>query len=81
MVEDIEIRIRGQIDRDWSDWLHGMSVAHVAGGETVLAGQVRDQAALRGLLSRIADLNLPLVSLQSWNAVGQEGGQPEVSGM
>jgi hypothetical protein len=80
-VEDIEIRIRGQIDRDWSDWLQGMSIAHVPGGETVLTGHVRDQAALRGLLSRLADLNLALISLQSQKTNGRVAQQPEVSTM
>lgn len=64
-MQHIEIRIKGQIDKDWSDWMGGLSISHTAHGETVLTGSVRDQAALYGLLSRLSDLGLQLLSLTS----------------
>lgn len=50
-MQQVEIHVRGQIDRDWSDWLGGLKITHTADGSTVLSGPVRDQAALYGLLS------------------------------
>ncbi|OGO39842.1 MAG: hypothetical protein A2147_03745 [Chloroflexi bacterium RBG_16_57_8] len=62
-MEAIEIRIRGQIDKSWSDWLGGLTIAHNAAGDTVLTGSVRDQSALVGLLNRLSGLGLRLVSV------------------
>jgi len=59
-MELVEIRVKGHIATDWSDWLGGLTVTHTQQGETVMSGPVRDQAALRGLLNRIADLGLQL---------------------
>jgi hypothetical protein len=64
-MQQVEIHIMGQIDRDWSDWLGGLQVIHTADGCTVLSGSIRDQAALYGLLSQLANLGLKLVSLSS----------------
>ena len=58
----VEIRIKGTLKQDWSDWLEGLSVAHQANGDTVLSGQILDQAVLLGLLNRIHGLNLELLS-------------------
>ena len=60
-MQQIEIRVKGQIDQHWSDWFGGLNITHTERGESVLTGTVRDQAALRGLLSRIADLGLELI--------------------
>ena len=62
---DVEIRIKGRIDEDWSEWLGGLIVIPTEGGETHLVGQVRDQAMLRGLLNELADLGLELVSVNT----------------
>ena len=62
-MQQVTIYVKGQIGPDWSDWLGGLSVSHTKQGETVLTGLVRDQAALRGLLDRLADLGLQLVSV------------------
>jgi hypothetical protein len=64
-MQQIEIRVKGQIDRNWSDWLEGLTIAHTQQGETLLTGSVRDQAALHGLLDRLANLGLQLISVSS----------------
>jgi hypothetical protein len=60
----VEIRIRGRIDEHWSDWFAGLEITHTEQDETILTGAVTDQAALYGLLARLRDLGLPLVSVQ-----------------
>lgn len=62
-MQEIEIKVRGQIDRGWSDWFGGLTITHTPQGETVLAGSIRDQAELRGMLFRLADLGLDLISV------------------
>jgi hypothetical protein len=64
-MEWIEIRVKGQLDRNWSDWFGGMAITHTIQGETVLAGPIRDQAELRGVLCRLSDIGLTLVSLDT----------------
>ena len=64
-MQEIEIKVRGQIDRGWSDWFGGLSIAHTPKGESVLSGSVRDQSELRGMLFRLTDLGLELVSLDT----------------
>jgi hypothetical protein len=63
----VKIRIKGTLKEDWSDWLEGLSVSNQADGETVLNGQISDQAALLGLLNRIHGLNLQLLSFSQSN--------------
>lgn len=58
-----EIRVRGHVPPDWSDWFSGLSVSHDAGGDTILRGMLADQAALHGLLTKIRDLGIPLVAV------------------
>jgi hypothetical protein len=58
----VEIRIKGTLKQDWSDWLEGLILSNQENGETVLNGQLSDQAALLGLLNRIHGLNLQLLS-------------------
>jgi hypothetical protein len=61
----VKIRVKGQIDEHWSDWFGGLMVTHTGQNETVLTGPVVDQAALYGLLTKLRDLGLPLLSLNS----------------
>ncbi len=63
-MRGVEITVKGRIDPSWSEWLGGLSVTHADDDETVLRGQLPDQAALYGVLSRLRDLGLPLVSLR-----------------
>jgi hypothetical protein len=58
-----EIRVKGQLDQSWSDWLEGLEVSLLDNGEMILSGQLGDQAALIGLLNKIYGLNLALLSL------------------
>ena len=58
-----QIRIRGTLDEGWSDWFEGLDIAAQAGNVTLLTGKLADQIALHGLLSRLRDLGLPLLSV------------------
>ena len=58
-----EIRLQGRLDERWASWFDGMSIEPGPDGTTVLRGPVVDQAALHGLLARLRDLGLPLVSI------------------
>ncbi len=62
-MQQIELRIKGLIDRDWSNWLAESSVIQTPRGETLLAGIARDQSAFYGLLSRLSSLGLQVISL------------------
>ena len=64
-MQSVEIRVKGQIDAHWSDWFEGLTVVHTAKGETVLTGDVADQAELYGLLAKLRDLGLLLTSVNS----------------
>jgi hypothetical protein len=57
------IRVKGQIDPKWADWFDGFSISRLDNDETLLTGSVPDQPALHGLLNKIRDLGLPLISL------------------
>ena len=56
-MEQVVIIVKGHIDSNWSDWLGEMAIKHTKEGNTLLRGQIRDQAALNGLLSQIFDHN------------------------
>jgi hypothetical protein len=58
-----EIRVKGQLDESWSDWLEGLQVKLLDNGEMILSGQIGDQAALMGVLNKLYGLNLALLSL------------------
>jgi hypothetical protein len=62
-AESYEIRLEGHLDGRWAAWFGGLTLTHESDGTTVLHGPVVDQAALHGLLQKVRDLGLPLVSV------------------
>ena len=67
-----EIRLKGHLDSRWTAWFDGLSLTNESDGTTVIHGPVADQAALHGLLQKVRDLGLPLVSVTQL-----QPGQPE----
>jgi hypothetical protein len=61
--EIYQIVVKGHLDSEWSDWFDGLTIALVDNGETILSGPIIDQAALHGVLIKIRDLGLTLLSL------------------
>jgi hypothetical protein len=66
-----EFRVEGHLPSGWSDWFEGLSIQREAGGVSVLSGPLPDQAALHGVLARIRDLNLNLISVTRVRATAQ----------
>ena len=62
MKEKIVIKIRGHLSENWKEWFDGMDISH-EGDLTVLSGEMTDKAYLHGILNRIRDLNLKLISV------------------
>jgi hypothetical protein len=58
-----EIRVRGLLDSHWSAWFEGLTLTHLGNGQTLIAGPIQDQAALHGILAKIRDLGLHLLSV------------------
>jgi hypothetical protein len=69
-----EIRVEGELSRRWSVWFDGLRLTSAPGGVTIIAGEVADQAALHGLLARIRDLGLPLISVRRTGPPRRGGG-------
>ena len=69
-----QIRLRGHLDDQWTDWFGGLTITLEENGDTLLTGPIVDQAALFGLLKKVRDLGLPLVSIDC-----VEPDQPDVS--
>jgi hypothetical protein len=57
------IMVEGQLEPDWRDWFEGMELSSLEEGDTLLTGRIPDQAALHGVLNRIGDLGLVLISV------------------
>jgi hypothetical protein len=71
-----EIRIADSLDQSWTTWFNGMQITNEPGGVTVITGVVADQAALHGLLAKVRDLGLSLLSIQR---IGREHREDERS--
>ncbi len=62
-MEDVEILIRGHIDHHWSEWLGGLQINHVEQENSLLSGTISDQAMLHGILTKLRDLDLKIISV------------------
>ena len=69
-----QIRIKGHLGRQWTDWFEGLTITLEEDGETLLTGPVVDDAALHGLLKKVRDLGMPLLSV-----IRVEPGQADAS--
>jgi hypothetical protein len=70
-----EIRIKGHLDAQWMTWFDGLTITLEENGETLLSGHVADQAALHGLLKKVRDLGMPLVSVVQVQSKCSEKGE------
>jgi hypothetical protein len=66
-----EIRVRGVLNQRWSDWFDGFRIDNQV-HDTILVGPVIDQAELHGLLAKIRDLGLPIISVERVNSAGSD---------
>lgn len=73
-MQEVEIRLKGQLDPAWSSWLGTLTVTHLPTGESVLSGPVRDQSALYGLIERLSSLGLELLQVNVMPQTKTEGG-------
>ena len=64
-MQNVEIRVKGKIDPHWSEWLDGLEICHEGEDETLLTGQVVDQATLYGILKKLRDLGLKLLLVKT----------------
>jgi hypothetical protein len=64
-MQKVEIRIEGHLEPAWEEWLGGFNLAHTEQDETILTGEVKDQAALYGLIAKLRDLGVKLISVNS----------------
>jgi len=60
-----QVKIKGHLGGQWTDWFEGLAITLEDNGDTLLTGSVTDQAALHGLLRKVRDLGMPLVSVTS----------------
>jgi hypothetical protein len=67
-----QIRVKGHLDDVWTDWFGGLTISNLDNGESILSGPLADQAALHGVLKRISNLGLALISVITL----PEGGKP-----
>jgi len=71
-VQYYEIRLKGHLEPRWVKWFDGLAITLVEDGDTLLTGPVADQAALHGLLKKVRDVGLPLLSVNSVETVTKE---------
>ena len=71
-MHQVQIRVKGQIDERWSEWLDGLAITHTGEDETLLTGPILDHSALYGLMSKLRDLGLPLAEVSVGGEVPNE---------
>lgn len=76
-----EIRIRGHLNHRWAGWFEDMTITLEANGTTLLTGPLADQAALHGLLKKVRDSGLPLVSVNPVEHGSADAAQPAAAGV
>lgn len=62
-MQQVEIHVEGHLDTQWAEWLNGFTLAHTVQNQTILRGSVKDQADLYGLMAKLRDLGVKLVSV------------------
>jgi hypothetical protein len=77
MPEYYEVKVRGHLDPCWSDWFAGLKLTHLERDVTLLSGLLHDQAALHGLLERVRDLNLTLISVTRQDPLSPDSNKEE----
>ncbi len=75
-LERYEIRLQGHLAARWAAWFDGLSLTHQGDGTTVISGPVVDQAALHGLLKKVRDLGLPLISVTQTDPTTEQETHP-----
>ncbi len=77
--ETYEIKLKGHLNESWADWFDGMTFTHESDGTTTLTGEVLDQSALHGLLKKVRDLGLPLISVNRIGSDQTDGADVEIN--
>jgi len=67
-MQNVEIRVKGMLDPSWSEWLENLEILHEEGDQTLLTGQIVDQATLYGILKKLRDLGLKLLLVRITDA-------------
>lgn len=75
-MQRVEITVKKRIDFNWSEWFEGLTICHTDQDETILTGTVVDQSALYGLLTKLRNLGLSLVSVNSIEVTGNGDAAP-----
>ena len=75
MMQRVEVRVEGCLDRQWAEWFEGMEMTQTTGGETLITGDIVDQAALYGLIGKLRDLGVRLLAIKfeerDWTEKGE----------
>ena len=82
-MQNTEIRVKGHIDPTWSDWVEGLNISHIDQDQTLLSGVVVDQSTLFGILTKLRDMGLEIVSVNVSDSQPVEASTPrsrEISG-
>ena len=64
MSDFCELVVKGHLDIDWSEWFEGLTIIHSDDGETMLTGQIRDQTALYGIITKVRDMGLSIIMIK-----------------